>query len=228
MKITSKDIILIHLLLVINIINCTFKQPIFKCEHNIEDEMNPLPNTIAKNSIKDKENQKRRINDADNGVGDDGFKSFNIFLDLENIKQEISDNGLSEHEEFFTSSMQKAVDVLKALLKVKPLENDYCLTAENFGQLNISKWNTEIFGNNGGGCLKSQNIDLVIFGKIEDLGDSTLATASAKAYQNFTKANGEIDKNHPGYGQPYVGLVKINKKINYTLPNSQDYLYIRI
>ena len=108
MKITSKDIILIHLLLVINIINCTFKQPIFKCEHNIEDEMNPLPNTIAKNSIKDEENQKRRINDADNGVGDDGFKSFNIFLDLENIKQEISDNGLSEHEEFFTSSMQKS------------------------------------------------------------------------------------------------------------------------
>ena len=97
--------------------------------------MNPLPNTIAKNSIKDKGNQKRRINDADNVVGDDGFKSFNIFLDLENIKQEISDNGLSEHEEFFTSSMQKAVDVLKALLKVKPLENDYCLTAENFGQL---------------------------------------------------------------------------------------------
>ena len=223
MKIKRRDIILIHLLLVINIINCTFKQPIFKCEHNIEDEMNPLPNTIAKNSIKDKGNQKRRINDADNGVGDDGFKSFNIFLDLENIKQEISDNGLSEHEEFFTSSMQKAVDVLKALLKVKPLENDYCLTAENFGQLNISKWNTEIFGNNGGGCLKSQNIDLVIFGKIEDLGDSTLATASAKAYQNFTNNNDEIDKEHSGYGQPYVGLVKINKKINYTLPNSQDY-----
>ena len=62
MKITKKDIFFIHILLLINIINCNLKRPLFKCEHSIEDEMNPLPNYVDENPIKDKGEQKRRIN----------------------------------------------------------------------------------------------------------------------------------------------------------------------
>ena len=40
-----------------------------------------------------------------------------------------------------------------------------------------------------------------------NLSESTLATASAKVFQT-------------GDGQPLVGVVKINNKINYTIPNS--------
>ena len=147
MKITKKDIFFIHILLLINIINCNLKRPLFKCEHSIEDEMNPLPNYVDENPIKDKGEQKRRINDADNQVDGDGFRNFNIYLDLENIKKEINDNGLSAHEEFFTSSMEKAVEILKSLLKVRPLQKEYYFPNESFVELNIHAWNKEIFGN---------------------------------------------------------------------------------
>ena len=226
MKITKKDIFFIHILLLINIINCNLKRPLFKCEHSIEDEMNPLPNYVDENPIKDKGEQKRRINDADNQVDEEGFRNFNIYLDLENIKKEINDNGLSAHEEFFTSSMEKAVEILKSLLKVRPLQKEYYFPNESFVELNIHAWNKEIFGTQAyknGKNFKNQNIDLAIFGKLADLGDLTLAKASARCYQNFTTESGEVLTTGPGNGQPYVGVVQINKNINYNLPNSKEY-----
>ena len=93
-------------------------------------------------------------------------------------------------------------------------------------QLNIHAWNKEIFGTQAytnGKNFKNQNIDLAIFGKLADLGDLTLAKASARCYQNFTTESGEVLTNEPGYGQPYVGVVQINKNINYNLPNSKEY-----
>ena len=222
MKVVNKVVILLNFILLFNIINCHFKQqPIFKCEHNIEEEQNPLPNIEVKTSNKAKEDLRRRI-DAETDA--DGFKEFNIFLDLENIKYDIQRFGLQEHEEFFTSSMQKAVDVLKTLLKVRPLKKDYALSNANFGQLNIVKWNESTFGdaaNNAHKNFRSEGIDLAIFGMLSnELGDSTLATASAKAFQNTTDL---VDSDGKGNGQPYVGLVKINRKIDYSLPNSKEY-----
>ena len=85
------------------------------------------------------------LNDDDTTDSDE-FKEFNIHLDLTNIKYEIELLGLKEHEEFFVSSMEKAVSVLKKLLKVKPLREEYQLEDRDFETLNITKWNTSLFG----------------------------------------------------------------------------------
>ena len=225
MKVINQVVILFNFILIFNIINCQLKLPsLFKCEHNIKEEQNPLPNVEVKTSNKEKEDRRRRIS----GEGDSvEFKEFNIFLDLENIKNDIKTYHLEAHEEFFTSSMQKAVDVLKSLFKVRPLQKEYALSDANFGQLKIAKWDRTIFGDEAqrnDKTFQTVGIDLAIFGMLTgDLGDSTLATASAKAFQNLTEADGSVLNNGIGDGQPYVGVVKINRKIDYTLPNSKEY-----
>ena len=211
MKAIKKAIFLLNFYLLINIINCHFKQqPLYKCEHNIEEEQNPLPNLVIETSNKEKEEHKRRI---DSQVDTDGFKEFNIYLDLENIKYDIERFGLTAYKEFFISSMEKAVSALKTLLKVKPLNKDYALSNDNFRELNIEKYNTEIFGDTAKANHKSfssEGIDLAIFGMFDDLGTNTLATASAKAFKGEGESeSGEIENK----GQPYVGVVRINKNI---------------
>ena len=197
---------LFHLVFLINKISCHKKPILFKCEHNIEDELNPISNTIAKTSIKEKEDQRRRI---ESSADEDGFVDFNIELDLLNIINDINRFGLNAHKNFFISSMQKAVEVLKSILKVKPLKIDYKFSSDDLEQLNIEVYDETKFGEDSPG-LKAQGIHLVIFGMLTDLGTGTLATASARGFQ--------VDD-----GQPYVGVVKINKNINYSLPHSEEY-----
>ena len=206
---------LLQIILIFNTINCLkLKKPVlFKCEHDNEEDHKLLPNRIAETSDNENENLKRRMADE---LDADGFKDFKIYLDLENIKNETRELGLQNYQDFFISSMQKAVSVLQTLLKVKPLLSDYCLNDNDFAELKIKDWNHEKFGTdacNKGINFKNQGIDLVIFGMFSDLPNSTLATASAKATQ----------KNETRNGQPYVGLVKINKNVNYILRNSEAY-----
>ena len=100
MKVINQVVILLNFILIFNIINCQLKlPPLFKCEHNIKEEQNPLPNVEVKTSNKEKEERRRRI---EGELDADGFKEFNIFLDLENIKNDIKIYNLEEHEEFFT------------------------------------------------------------------------------------------------------------------------------
>ena len=189
--------------------HCQNKNQIYKCIHSNEEEKSHLPNTI----IKRNEIRKRRIqNDSPSSE----FKDFNIFLDLENIKKDITKNNLQSKMNVFITSMQKAVNTLQTLLKVKPLDTtdgEYYIRDSDFETLNISYWDKEKFGD---GAIEKQNsfqklnIDLAIFGSLEDLPESTLATASANAFQ-------------PSNGQPYIGTVRINKKINLSKPNSQVY-----
>ena len=211
----SNLVFLLHIILIFNTINCKKlkNQVLFKCQHDNEQEHELLPNRIAENSVNQNEYIKRRmVDDTDT----DEFRFFNIYLDLENIKHEIVELGLQNYQDFFISSMQKAVSVLQTLLKVKPLLMDYCLYDDDFSQLNIKYWNHEKFGTEAcrnGFHFRNQSIDLVIFGQFYNLPESTLATASAKATQ----------KNETRNGQPYVGLVKINKNVNYILRNSEAY-----
>ena len=134
MKAIKNFIFLLQIILIVNLIHCQYKKPpLYKCEHYEEEKINPLQNHIV-------ENPKRRMDDVD----EDGFKEFNIYFDLENIKNDIKTNGLEEHEEFFIRSIEKAVSTLKSLLRVKPLESNYQITEEDFEKLNISKWDTEV------------------------------------------------------------------------------------
>ena len=213
MKTKHNIIFLLNVIFLISLINCHKQPPLFKCQHSDQDENNPLPNRVVELSVKEKEEHKRRINAKTDA---DGFKEFNIYLDFENILYEIEQLGLQKHKDFYINSMNKAVSVLKSLLRVKPLKEAYQLIDEDFKTLNILKWNTNLFGTEAKKnekTLLSENIDLVIFGQFDNLEDQTLATASARAFQNTTENR----------GQPYIGVVKINKNIDYLLPNSELY-----
>ena len=176
------------------LVYCETKQPIFKCIYNDYDEKHPLSYVAIKNDGTEK--IKRKTDSSD-------FKDFNIYLDLENIKNDIKNNGLEKNMNFFISSMEKAVNTLQTLLKVKPLETEsgYYIRDADFQELKITKWDKTKFGDeaiNKHNSFQKQNIDLAIFGMLVELPNSTLATASANAFQ---------DSNH----QPFIGTVKINK-----------------
>ena len=201
-------LILFIIFILSNTFPCQTEKPIYKCMHNNNEEKNPLPNII----IKRDQIRKRRIQDETSSE----FKDFNIFLDLENIKKDITNNGLQSKMNIFISSMQKAVNTLQTLLKVKPLDTtdgEYYIRDIDLQSLNISYWDKEKFGDEAiekQNSFQKFNIDLAIFGSLEELPNSTLATASANAFQTSN-------------GQPYIGTVRINKNIDLSKPNSQVY-----
>ena len=139
---STTELILLLLLIFLSSINCELNQPLFKCHHDNNLDRNPLPNVVAKLSSKQKEERRRRI---DEETDSDGFRALNIYLDLENIKYGITQNGLEAHQEVIISSMEKAVSTLESLLKVKPLQEPYALSNSTFGQMGIEKWNPEYF-----------------------------------------------------------------------------------
>ena len=210
MKLMKIEVLLIYLLFLSSIINCQQNQPIYRCMHDELEKQTFLKGVV----INKDEKEKRRIED---GTTEQNFKDFNIVIDFENIKNDLKKYNLQNMEDFYISSMTKAADTLKSLLKVKPLDSskEYYLNDQNLKGLNLTKWNESMFGNN---TIQTRNsfqklgIDLAIFGTITDeMPNSTLATASAKC--------GQTDSN----GQPYVGFVKINKNIDYSKPNSKIY-----
>ena len=150
MKSNQQIILFFFIIFISSVVKCKYSQPLYKCQHNTKVDQNPLPNFIAKVSNEQKKNQRRRI---ESELDSDGFKKFNIYLDFANLKDEIASNGLSEYEEIFISSMEKAKNVLESLLKVKPLQFPYILNDQNFVQLEINNYNREYFGdeavNNG-------------------------------------------------------------------------------
>ena len=211
MKFIQKKMLLFYFVLFLNAINCQIKrQPLFKCEHNDYDETHPLPNRLVKQDV----SSKRR----NEGEETPEFEDFNIYLDFANLEEDMKKLNMESQKDFFENAMKKAVDTLTTLLKVKPLahrndEEGYNLADEDLKKLNLTKWNESLFGNGSIAQKKTfqnQGINLAIFGTLTTLSSSTLATATAQAYQN-------------GNNQPYVGLVKINKDVDYSKPNSDVY-----
>ena len=209
MKLFEEIKFLFKLLLMLNIINCQFQQqPLFKCEHNDYEERHPLPYTL----IKHEETFKRKIE------GESDFVDFQIYLDFANLEKDMETYGLSNKKNFFENSMTNAAKTLTTLLKVKPLDigdgnSGYNIFDEHFAEIGISYWDKDKFGNEAISkhkTFQSQNIHLAIFATLDELSESTLATASAKVYQSEN-------------GQPLVGLVKINKDVDYSKLNSDFY-----
>ena len=91
--------------------------------------------------------------------------------------------------------MQKAVQTLQTLLKVKPHDNEYTFEDKCIKDLNIKEWDQSKIGTQAireGKSMYSLGIDLIIFGTIETLDGATLASASAKY-------------SAPTTGQPIIG-----------------------
>ena len=111
------------------------------------------------------------------------------------------------------TSLQNAVKTLESLLTVENCSYPFILYDENITNINISIWNKSKFGTNATNndiTSKTLDIDLVIFGRFEDIDSSILAYAGAR-YLNSE-------------GRPIVGVVTINKLVDYSKRSSKEYL----
>ena len=180
---------------------------IHKCN---ADLIEPIP-ILTKNILsidKKNPNYKRTLDNIDK----DGFKDFNIYLDLLNFEDEIKKYNLTNKRDIFVTGMNKAINTIKALLKVKPIDLNYIFYDEHILDIEIYKWNQSVIGNSSKQGMQNLGIDLYIFirfGNNTEMGESTLATAGPR-YMAINY-------------QPLVGLVTINKDIDYSKYNSLEF-----
>ena len=203
-----EHLIFIFFALLINITNERDKI-MFKCgKNNLKMKPKKSENRIPINS-KDP-NYKRRLDS-------EGFKDFNIYFDFTNIEQEIKQYKLTNYKNIFVSSINKAIQTIQSLLKVKPLIYAYYIENKQIREMGINYWDKEKFGTlarQKGITTETLEIDLVIFGRFQGsdkMGEGTLASAMSYYIESET-------------GQPIFGLVNLNKDIDYTILHSQEYL----
>ena len=177
---------------IFQIINCLEKRYFYRCGVD-DEEVKPIPATNYVTTEKDK----RRL-------GDGEFKDFKIYLDLINVKNDIVKYHLEEYETLFINSLKKAVKTLESLLKVENSQRGFSFTDDQITAIKINDWNKTIIGTNAIGNSQELGIDLFIFGRLDDQMDQyTLASAGPRY---------SID----GTGQPLVGVVNINSKVDYS------------
>ena len=146
----------------------------------------------------------------------DGFKNFSIYIDLTNIEKEIQKYNLARYRNLFYSSFEKAIKTLQSLLKVKPLLYQYYFSDDSLEDMGIDYWDKTKFGSQAaskGITNYKLGRDLVIFGKFlgqEEMGKNTLASATMYHYEKET-------------GLPISGYVNINKDLDYSKIQSQEY-----
>jgi hypothetical protein len=58
-------------------------------------------------------------------IDEDGFKSFNIYVDEYNIKYELEGTKLEEHQDLILSALDRAAGTLQNLLRIRPLEESF-------------------------------------------------------------------------------------------------------
>jgi len=143
------------------------------------------------------------------------FKSLSIYLDLFQFNDEINKYNLNDKKTLFTEALNKAIKTLQKLLNVrKQYYYDLFTTDEDIISLGIYEWNKEKIGNKAVKGLNSLGIDLYIFvkfGNKTEMGEETLASG-------FT---GLFDKDSL---QPKVGVVTLNKDVEYSKEKSSDFL----
>ena len=181
----------------------------FKCDvDSIPLDTGDFKHTIERNSP----NDKRKLDDVKVEVDEDGFKEFNIYVDFVNIEKGIAEYGLEKNRKVYYNSINKAVETIKKLLKVKYFNGTYNLTNQTILNMNIESWNTSIFGDEAtakGISPHTLGYDLIIFGRIRQLSGGLIASAVA---QLWTIPD----------GQPVVGTVSINADMDYSLKNSEE------
>ena len=108
---------------------------------------------------------KRRLSDIK--LDKEGFKNFSIYLDLVNIEKEIEEYGLQSSKNIFIDGMQKAVNTLQSLLKVKLTQN-YVFYDETIESVGVKYWNKNLIGTemrNKRIGIQNLGIDLYIVGR---------------------------------------------------------------
>ena len=188
------------------LINCNQFQrelnPIFRCK---ADFIMPPP-IQNQNILPIDINYKRNLDNTDV----DGFKDFNIHLDLLNFEDEVKLYNLTDRRELYINGMNKAIKTIKSLLKVKPIERNYGFTDDQLTNIEIYNWNKTLIGNNCSKGMFELGIDLFIFvrfGNNQEMGEQTLAAAGVRYFS-------------PSNYQPLIGIVNINRDVNFTKNNS--------
>lgn len=98
------------------------------------DKFKPIPVPLNSVAPLNKKNLKyKRTLDSD------GFKEFNIFLDLKNFDDEIKKYNLENKRELYVKGMQKAIKTLQSLLKIKEPKN-YVFNDEDLRDILIFYW----------------------------------------------------------------------------------------
>ena len=186
----------------------TFTQ--YRCGVDLHEHI-PKPATSIQVE-EDNPQLRRRLRNVDS----DGFKKFNIYLDLFNIEKELKQYKLEDLRDFFIDSMNKAIETLQALLKVKAYNYGFIFEDEDFLSNNFTLWDKSKYGTEAtqkGITTLTLDIDLIIFGRFadtEELGNGTLASA----YSLFVQTSN---------GHPIIGVVNINRDLDYTKQNVQNY-----
>ena len=159
---------------------------------------------------------KKTISILDNRrLDNDGFKKFNIYLDTLNLEEEMKEYNLTHYNSLFIDSMKKAIDTLESLLRVK-FTYCYNFRDDDIKEISINYWDKTKIGdeaNNNSITSCTNDIDLFIFarlGKDNELSNSTLASAGPKYIDQET-------------GRPIIGIVNINRNVDYSKINSKEY-----
>ena len=186
--------------------------PVFRCNYDsIKQDIKKANLIVGHNKSKIDENQFKMFN-----LNSDAFKDYFIHLDLYNFDAEVKKYGLTSKRDFFASGLTKAKKTFERLLKVKPVKN-FAFTDKQLFNLNITSWDTTKIGNNVTNKnlgMRDFGIDLYIFvrfGDKKEMGENVLASAGVR----------HID---PDSGQPLIGVVNINREVDYSKINSLRYL----
>ena len=148
---------------------------------------------------------------------ENSFKDYNIHLDLYNFEDEIKKYKLEEKREFFIIGMDKAINTLKSLIKVKQVKNHF-FRDEDLIKYGINKWDKSKIGNETRMGMADMGIDLYIFirfGNNEEMGKNVLASASPLYFEKPS-------------GQPLLGRVTINRDVDYKAENSLNFFQVTI
>ena len=147
---------------------------------------------------------------------DSEFHDFNIYLDLKNFDDEVKKYNLKKNRELYVKGMQKAIKTLQTLLKVKSTSNHYFYDYQ-ITQLDINNWDKTKIGSELAKQkigMEDLGIDLYIFAKFEDkaeIGENIYARAGAYYLDPLTD-------------QPLIGIVEINKDMDFSKKNSLQFL----
>ena len=141
----------------------------YRCGTN---ELKIKPKNIKpKLSINEKNPKyKRHLDDVD----EDGFKSFNIYIDKNNIKKDLSKSEIKEHEDIILNALDKAAGTLQKLLRVKPISSGIQFSNNELKKIGINSWDSDKFGDKAvrnNIDMKSLGIDLVIFSTLEEMDE---------------------------------------------------------
>ena len=153
---------------------------------------------------------KRRLDDID----EEGFKSFSIFVDKNNIKKQLAGTNLKAYQDIIINSLDKAAGTLQKLLRIQPLLYGYQFSDEELQDLDLIAWDKTRFGDQAIAEEKDMNtlgIDLIIFPIMDEMEESTIAAATPIYTQERNS-------------QPILGIVYINTLIDFEKINVEKYL----